>query len=292
VRLRRRALLAVACVLGAAVVALPAIASSETPPRIEAYGGTIASPHYWLPASATVAPGGTVKFANPYPGEPHGLKFTGGPSTPSCSGIPAAAGEPSGATAWQGECTFTAPGTYSFICTVHPSEMTGTITVSADGTTTTTTTTSTTTGTSTETHTGTTPGPSGGAAVPGAPGAGSSSLLAGGASSAVKLVAVQHGPVVRGSLTVSSAASGGTLEVQLLAARAALASAGRARQILVGHLVHRALHPGRAAFVVTLDSRARQALRLRGRLALSVRILLSSVHGARLRLSRGVVLRG
>lgn len=30
---------------------------------------------------------------------------------------------------WEGECKFTKPGTYTFICTVHPLEMTGTITV-------------------------------------------------------------------------------------------------------------------------------------------------------------------
>jgi Copper binding proteins, plastocyanin/azurin family len=84
-----------------------------------------------MPATATVGPGGIVKFNNPYSGTYHGLNFTGGSAgaTPSCTGIPVAASEPTGATSWQGECTFSKPGTYTFICTVHPSEMKGTVTV-------------------------------------------------------------------------------------------------------------------------------------------------------------------
>ena len=30
---------------------------------------------------------------------------------------------------WSGECTFSAPGTYSFVCTAHRTEMTGTVVV-------------------------------------------------------------------------------------------------------------------------------------------------------------------
>ncbi len=42
---------------------------------------------------------------------------------------PAASG-----TKWSGACTFTQAGTYTFFCTVHGSEMTGTITVNTGGT--------------------------------------------------------------------------------------------------------------------------------------------------------------
>jgi len=138
VRLRRR-YLPLAAVLGVAAAVLPAVAASETAPTISAYdepgfyGG-----HSWMPATATVGLGGVVRFANPYSEVPHGLKFTGGPATPTCSGIPAAAGTETGETNWHGECTFSAAGTYAFICTVHPGEMKGTVTVNADGTTTTT----------------------------------------------------------------------------------------------------------------------------------------------------------
>jgi plastocyanin len=123
-------------VLGLGLIAAlsPTIASSVAP-SISAYnepGLYGAAKHYWMPSTATVSPGGAVKFVNPYTETYHGLKFTGGSAgvAPSCTGIPQAATEPSGALGrWEGECTFSKPGTYTFICTVHPTEMTGTITV-------------------------------------------------------------------------------------------------------------------------------------------------------------------
>jgi plastocyanin len=133
-RLRKRHLLAAAA-LGSIAVALPAIASSVTP-TISAYNEPgIYGAHYWNPATATITTGEAVKFANPYSSTYHGLKFTGGTAgaTPSCTGIPQAAGEPGGAFHWEGECTFSKAGTYTFICTVHPKEMTGTITVKNAG---------------------------------------------------------------------------------------------------------------------------------------------------------------
>ncbi len=118
--------------LAVAFVVLPAVASSVEPiPSVSAYnepGGY--KYHSWMLSTATITSGGDVKFSNPYNETHHGLKFIGGMAgaTPSCTGIPAAAGEPSGAVSWQGECTFSKPGTYTFECTVHP-EMKGTITV-------------------------------------------------------------------------------------------------------------------------------------------------------------------
>src|SRR3712207_530846 len=35
---------------------------------------------------------------------------------------------------WSGECTFNEPGTYTFICSTHPVEMTGSVVVSGGGT--------------------------------------------------------------------------------------------------------------------------------------------------------------
>jgi plastocyanin len=107
--------------------ALPAVAVSETTPTIEAVN-VGAYYHEWKPSQATVAEGGAVKFTNPSE-VPHGLEWTGtsGQPTPGCAG-----GVPvnSSGTNWQGQCTFTHPGTYTFRCTVHPTEMTGAITVS------------------------------------------------------------------------------------------------------------------------------------------------------------------
>lgn len=127
--------LLVAVVLGAAALGslaamFPAIASSVAP-SISAYNEPgIYGTHYWLPSTATVTAGGKLEFVNSYTTTYHGLKFTGGSAgeSPSCPGISAVEG-PGGAFNWKVECTFAKPGTYTFICTVHPTEMKGTITV-------------------------------------------------------------------------------------------------------------------------------------------------------------------
>jgi plastocyanin len=285
VRLRKR-YLPLVVLFGVFVATVPTIASSETGASISAYdepGGY--GYHSWQPSTATVGAGGVVKFSNPYNEVPHGLKFTGGPAgaTPSCTGIPAAAGESSGATNWQGECTFSTPGTYTFICTVHPTEMTGTITVNANGTTTTTTTTTTPSSTPGGTTTTTTPGGSSPAATSGSP-------LAGGATTAVKLAGRQNGKSVHGTVAVSQAGAGGRLEVVLLASGASLARVGgRPSRVRVGRFVRSGLRAGVVSFVVPLSGPARSVLRRHRRLALTVEIVLTPAHGAAVTVTRSVV---
>jgi plastocyanin len=282
VRLRRHFLLVLTGLLGAGVVVLPAVAGSETtPPTITAInteGIYKEQHHYWSPPTATVGAGGVVAFNNPSTEVKHGLEWTGGPATPSCSGAPGGLG----ATSWHGECTFTQPGSYNFRCTVHPTEMTGTITVNAGGTTTTTTTTQTSTGGgSTTTTQATSPEP--------APQVALVSPLAG-AARALKLAPSQRGRAVRGSVNVSQAGAGGRLEVDLVAKAASLAGAPRAIQVAVGRLVRSSLVPGTVSFKVALNARARRALRVHRRLALTVRILLAAPHATAVRISRTVVL--
>jgi plastocyanin len=292
VRLRKRLLFGIGALLGAAVVSLPAIAGSETIPTIEAYEyGSAYSYHYWQPTLAAIAPGGVVKFVNPYTEANHGLKFTGGPATPSCRGIPAAAGEASGAPSWHGECSFPAAGTYTFICTVHPTEMKGTIDVTATETTTTTTN-PIQPAPSPTTSTGA-PSPVGqpGGGTLGSSGAPGSSLL-GGLASAVKLAPGPHGVSVRGSVDVSQAGAGGRLEVDLLVRRASLGRAGGAAQVRVGRLVRSPLGAGVVSFTVALDARARLALRSRRRLAVAVKLALTPMHGAAVSSVRSVLLHG
>ncbi len=272
---------------------LPAVASSETSPTIEAHNVGVYpdQTHSWLPPSATIAPGGTVALSNAT-AVPHGVKWVAGPETPACSG-----GVPVGTTAeasgpnWSGTCTFVKAGVYQFYCTVHGPEMTGTITVGANGTTTTTT-----TGATETPAPGATPG-----SAPGSAGLGSQtttgsispgSLLAGNASSAVRLARTQHGHSVHGSVAVSGAGAGGTLAVELLASRASLASAPHTPTVPVGHSTRSSLRAGTVSFTVILSAKARRALRAHGRLALSVRILLSSANGAKLTVTRGVLVRG
>jgi plastocyanin len=276
--MRRRLLFLVAALLGGAVVVLPAIASSE-PPSISAYNEPgVYGLHSWMPSTATVNPGGAVKFSNPYGETYHGLKFTGGSAgaTPSCTGIPAAAGEPSGAIDWHGECTFSTPGTYTFICTVH-AEMRGTITVNPNGTTTTTTTTPTTT----------VPTPPAGSG-PGGSGVGGSPF-AGGAH-ALKLATAQHGSSVHGSIDVAAAGAGGRLEVALFATGASLAAVHHSSRVRIGRYVRSSVHAGVASFGVALTARGRASLRRHTHLAVTVHIVLTPVSGAPAVMTKNVVL--
>jgi plastocyanin len=273
--------LGLAAVLGAAVVVLPAVASSEAGPTISAVdsgGGPYGESHAWSPASVEVASGGTVTFQNASATVPHGVVWDTA-EAPSCSGIPLGRGE----TSWKGTCSFSHPGSYNFHCYVHPSEMKGTVTVSANGTTTVTTPGTTTTGTTT-TGTATAPG----AQEPGGP---SGSPLAGSASSAIRLARLQHGHAVRGAVAVSDAGSGGRLEVDLLARRASLAGARHAPLASAGRLVRSSLRAGVVSFKVTLNARAARALRAHHRLALTVRIVIRPVHGSPVTVTRAVLLR-
>ncbi len=289
-RLRKALLVACTGLLGAAVVVLPAAAGSEGSPQIEALNRS-GGGHEWSPAQASVGTGGSVTISNNSSTTPHGVEWVSGPATPSCSGVPGTAGQPSSGTSWTGTCAFSQPGTYIFYCTVHGPEMTGTVTVAANGTTTTTMTMpSTGTGTGAQPPT---PGyqPAGqgqGEAAPGSPTGTPASPLAGDAASAVKVAATQRGRVVRGSVAVSRAGVGGRLEVRLLTARAALAAS---KSVQVGRLVRSNLAAGTVSFSVALGARARSALARHGKLSLSVRLVLTPAYGHATTVSRSVRLR-
>jgi plastocyanin len=275
VRLRRRFLFLLAALLGAAVAVLPAVAGSETSPTIEVLniptGYEPYEYHAWLPAQTTVTAGGVVTLRNPWM-VAHGVEWRpGAPATPTCSsGVPVGNSEAASATNWSGTCTFAKPGTYTFWCTVHHAEMTGTIKVNANGTTT----------TSPGGGSTTTPGSSGSAGSP----------LAGSASKAVKLSRSQRGKSVHGSVKVSKAGAGGRLEVILLAKSASLAKAGRSAQVVVGRLVRSGLRAGTVSFNVPLSAKANRALARHRRLALTVKIILTPKHGSAVTVTRSVVL--
>jgi hypothetical protein len=76
-----------------------------------------------------VSAGGTVTLSN-HTAIEHGVHWIGPPETPACSSeIPVGTTSATKGANWSGTCTFTKPGTYTFYCTVHGPEMTGTITV-------------------------------------------------------------------------------------------------------------------------------------------------------------------
>lgn len=290
--LRRRLAVPLVAILGAGVVVLPQVAGSETVPPIEAFnsgGGVYGETHAWKPAQATVSAGGVVMISNPT-AVPHGVRWVGGPETPSCSaGIPLSTSAVTKGANWSGTCTFAQAGVYTFYCTVHGPEMTGTITVNANGTTTTSTTIGSTETSPSEPPTGTSTGPEGSPANANGSGPGGS-LIAGSAFSALRLRATQHGPSVHGAVAVSQAGAGGRLVVELLAKTASLTSVRRPAQVVVGRLVRGSLHPGTATFTVTLDAKAARALRVHGRLALTVKIVLTPAHGSAVTLNRSVTL--
>jgi hypothetical protein len=288
-RLRRRLLFGLAAVMGAAVVVLPAVAASETPTVEAITGCSTYYPSYpcWSPSSpVTIASGGTVKFVDKSNSLEQGIRWIG--TAPACENVPSA--DQKGP--WEGTCTFTESGNYRFDGTQSYSS-TGEVVVT--GTATTNTTTSTATTTIAPTLSGPA-GPNGALSEPGSPAAGSndgaqSSPLAGSAASAVRLAPVQHGRAVHGSVEVSHAGAGGRLEVQLLARRAALVSAGRSAQAQVGRVARATLASGTGSFTVALDAKAARALRIHRRLALNVRIAVTPVDGSAVVLTRSVLLR-
>jgi plastocyanin len=279
----RRRLALLALLLGFATVTLPAIAGSETTPTVNAVNAGAYS-HYWSPSKATVAVGGQVTFSNSTE-VAHGVEWLG-TVKPVCEEgegkVPVGSTPSASAANWSGNCTFSQPGTYNFYCTVHGAEMRGSITVTSAGTTTTTTTPTTTT-----TATPTSPTTPTGATTPAGSSPTLAQLLAGSVARAVRVAHRQHG-AVRGSVALSTAAAGGRLEVDLLARRASLASASGGK-VRVGRLVRRGLHAGTVRFAVTLDRRARGALRRHGRLALTVRVVLTPARGASRSVTRAII---
>ncbi len=324
-RLRWLLLFPAAALPGAALAVLPALGSSPSGATLEVNencNGYIDWPCWTSPGAkpeyaslTTIASGGVITFADHSVAT--NVAWTG--TAPTCS--PSVPVSPAPAkTGWEGTCTFEAPGTYKFeSSSLYATYTKYEVVVSETGTSGTT---STSTGTGTTgtgagttgtgtTGKGTTTGgdsSSSSSSNPSTPGSGSQtptgggssgslrdsgpvgSLFAGGASGC-KLAATQHGQSVRGSVDVSQAAAGGRLEVQLLATRASLASAGHSARAQVGRLVRSALRAGTHTFVVPLNDKATRALHGHGHLAVTVKVVITSPRGAAATVTRSVVLR-
>lgn len=120
-----RALVVVLCL--AAVALLGVTAASAQAPKKPPVKVTV-NDFYFAPTSVSVKKGGSVKWIwsefNTYPHDVHlkqgpkGLKNKGRFSTTTTAVTDASF-----------QRTFEVPGTYKFICTVHPSEMRMTVTV-------------------------------------------------------------------------------------------------------------------------------------------------------------------
>jgi hypothetical protein len=261
----RAALAAIAC---GALVGVPALARAQQqgPPDFFAAHDLPDPPAgpggHWdakgdaSSSSLAIATGGTVGFSYQMGTSHHTVVFTSA-QTPTCTGLPAP-GNPflNGRPGWSGSCRFDRPGTYTFVCELHP-DMTGKVTVSDPATPT-----PTPTPTATPGDPYPTPAPT---ATP------LQSTLRG----AVKLASHQTGTRVRGSVRVAAARS--RLEVTLAArlpGRHKPVGAGRWRKVAAG--------PGRVAFTVPLSRRARTALHRRHKLALTVTVALTPPGGRKL----------
>lgn len=79
---------------------------------------------------------------------------------------------------------------------------------------------------------------------------------------------------------MSPVGSGGKLQIELLSKSAAAA---------VGKLVRSSLRAGKLTFALSLSAKGRAALRRHRRLALTVKITLTPLHGAAVTVTRGIV---
>ncbi len=275
-------LFVLAGLLGAAVAVLPALAAAPSEAKLEVNENCVeaAWPCWATPGSGanpkpaskiTIAVGGEVRFADNATAA--AVVWMG--SVPACSGVPASA-----MTKWEGTCKFEQPGTYEFESSTLWPEYTKYEIVVEGATTGTTPTTPTTT-----TPTTTTP------TTPKTPSEHNQGSPLEGGSGALKLAGSQRGSTVHGSIKVSQAGSGGRLEIGLFAASASLAKAGHSEQVRVGQLVRLSLKAGSVSFAVPLNAKGKAALRRRRRLALTVKITLTPLHGVAVTVTRGIVTR-
>jgi hypothetical protein len=96
----------------------------------------------------------------------------------------------------------------------------------------------------------------------------------------IKLASPPHGAVVHGSLEVSSVGSEGRVQIELLTKGAAAP---------VGKFLRSSLHAGKLTFALSLSAKGKAALRRHRRLALTVKITLTPLHGAAVTITRVVV---
>jgi hypothetical protein len=115
-----------------------------------------------------------------------------------------------------------------------------------------------------------------------------------GASHPLAVLALAHaqrGDAVHGTIQIPSVDGGARLEVELLAQDASLANAKRHGSSRVGRFVRNAAPAGKVSFTVALDAQAKRALGRNHKLALTVKSVLTPVHGAALTLTRSLELR-
>ncbi len=282
-RPRTLLLFALAALLGAAT-AVPALATASEV-KLEVNENCVepdwscwAIPGSSQPASkVTIASGGSVTFVDSKTAA--NIAWTG--TVPTCeSAVPVAPASPE--TGWEGKCTFATSGTYKFeSSTLWPEYTKYEVVVE---------------GSAIAPSTGTTgEGGSKGASTPGittsGPAPAGESPTGSPLSGAPRISSSQRGSTVKGSLELSKAGAGDRLEIDLIATTASLAKAGHATQV-VGRFVSASVSAGQRSFSVTLNTKARRALKRHHHLALKVKITLTPVYGETTSVTRSVTLHG
>ena len=228
-------------------------------------------------ANVTVAPGSSVSFAYPAGEAMHNVVFAG-PQPSSCRQTqPAGSGLTSAplpatpsAPGWQGDCTFTAAGTYAFVCGLHGT-MTGSVVVAS--------------GAGGTPPPPPPPPPPAGAPPPPPRPPGSTTA----AASGLRVAASQRGSTIRGSVRVTQA--GSRLLARAFARRRALSGGRSTRLVEVGRQLRRSVGSGRVRFSVRLGPSGRRALGRDKRLAITLRLRVTPPTGASYAATRSVVLR-
>jgi len=297
-RPRMLVLFVLAGLAGTAVAVLPALAAAPSEVKLEV-AQNCNTPNWpcWNPkgspegnvgfnevAPFTIAQGGTISFEDNDSKAPTDVIWKS--AAPSC--ISAVPSTPE--TGWKSTCTFSTTGEYEFesqeLFNDGASNYTKYKVIVEGAATGTTPTTPMTPGGGGGGTTTSPTSPTGGSA----PGAAPASPLVGSASEAIKLARTQHGSSVRGSVEISQAGVGGRLEVDLRASGASPAKAGHSPQVRVGRLVRSSLYAGTTSFTVALNAKGKAALRRHRRLALTVKVTLTPLHGAAVTVTHVVVL--
>jgi plastocyanin len=113
----------------------PTSTPTPTPTATPVAAATIEAHDNWFSnKDVSIAPGETVHFGYPQGSSQHNVDFRG--TQPRCkqtSGVVITDSPPLPKFAlppgWAGDCTFDAPGVYAFVCSAHPDEMKGSVTV-------------------------------------------------------------------------------------------------------------------------------------------------------------------
>jgi plastocyanin len=248
-----------------ALVGVPALASARgDTPTVTA--GDNPAPHFDN-ADVSIQTGGTVKFEYAGGGVPHDVVFTSG--SPDCTGLPPKLPEYD-LDGWSGSCRFDTAGTYKFECEWHPTLMTGTVKVDDPSA-----------GSPTPTVIGGTPTPTPGPGATPTPGPGTNppapqSTLKG----AVTLARSQHGSRVRGAVKVKAAKS--RLEVGVWVPKSKLSGGKSHKAVRVGRFLKASTAAGSVRFSITVNAKARKALKRARRLALTVSVALTPPRGHKL----------